>query len=85
MNNREIADDMPDQVQQSLDGIASELEETHNVATWPAPTVERPDWQTIEEWLWEDGGCETTDGCWVEPDATCQHGHPSWLLKLGMI
>jgi hypothetical protein len=33
----------------------------------------------------EEGGCETPDGCWVEPDGTCQHGYPSWLIILGMI
>lgn len=32
-----------------------------------------------------DGGCEATDGCWVEPDGHCQHGCPSWLVKLGVI
>jgi hypothetical protein len=33
----------------------------------------------------EEGGCKTPDGCWVEPDGTCQHGYPSWLIILGMI
>jgi hypothetical protein len=33
----------------------------------------------------EDGGCEATDGCFVEPDGTCEHGQPSWLLALGLI
>lgn len=28
---------------------------------------------------------KATDGCKVEPDGTCQHGHPSWLLVLGYI
>lgn len=26
-----------------------------------------------------------TDGCPTEPDGVCQHGHPSWLLYLGII
>lgn len=52
---------------------------------WPVPTVERPDYDTLEEWLWEDGVCEATDGCPVEPDGVCPHGHPSWFLKLGLI
>lgn len=51
---------------------------------WPQPTVPTPDLETIEEWMWEDGGCEATDGCWLEPDGICPHGHPSWLLKLGL-
>lgn len=42
---------------------------------------------SIEQLLaWEnDGGCEATDGCWVEPDGTCPHGCNSWLVELGMI
>jgi hypothetical protein len=43
------------------------------------PTIEQ-----LEEWEAE-GGCETPDGCWVEPDGTCEHGHESWLLKMGFI
>ena len=43
------------------------------------PTVE----QLIE---WEnEGGCEATDGCWVEPDGTCEHGCKSWLIVMGLI
>ena len=38
----------------------------------------------LEEQLAE-GQCEATDGCVVEPDGHCQHGEPSWLLKMGMI
>ncbi len=35
--------------------------------------------------MMEDGGCETADGCWVEPDGRCPHGHRSPLLVLGYI
>lgn len=52
---------------------------------FPAPTVERPDYQQVITWLWESGGCESTDGCWVEPDGVCPHGHPSWAIVLGLI
>lgn len=52
---------------------------------WPEPTTEAPSLETIEEWMWEDGGCEATDGCWIEVDGTCMHGHPSWLLRLGLV
>ena len=45
---------------------------------------EPPDLETLMEWEAEDG-CEATDGCWVEPDGTCPHGHRSWLLELGLI
>jgi hypothetical protein len=50
----------------------------------PTPTVPTPDMMDVEEWE-EEGGCEATDGCWVEPNGVCIHGHPSWLLRLGLI
>jgi hypothetical protein len=45
-----------------------------------------PDLDTLIEWM-DEGGCEADcpHGCWVEPDGTCPHGHPSWLIILGMI
>lgn len=43
-----------------------------------------PDEDELQEWM-EEGGCEATDGCWVEPDGTCPHGCKSWLLELGWI
>jgi len=43
-----------------------------------------PSVATLEEWD-SDGGCESLDGCWVEPDGTCQHGKPSWLMAMGWI
>ena len=49
-----------------------------------APGSPRPSLSQLQEWF-ADGGCETPDGCWVEPDGTCEHGQQSWLLKLGMI
>lgn len=47
-------------------------------------SIEPPDLETLMAWEAE-GGCEATDGCWVEPDGTCPHGHRSWLLELGLI
>ena len=44
----------------------------------------QPDAETLQEWL-DDGGCEATDGCWVEPDGMCEHGCESWLLAMRMI
>jgi hypothetical protein len=44
-----------------------------------APTL-----KTLRKWSF-DGIARATDGCKVEPDGTCPHGAPSWLLKLGMI
>jgi hypothetical protein len=46
---------------------------------------ETPDWETLEEWLLEDGACEALDGCWTEPDGVCPHGYPSWLRVLVLV
>lgn len=48
------------------------------------PDNPEPDLETLEAWE-AQGGCEATDGCWVEPDGVCSHGRPSWLIKLGLI
>lgn len=47
-------------------------------------TGDRPSIEQLDEWLAE-GGAEATDGCWVEPDGICPHGHQSWLLLIGMV
>jgi hypothetical protein len=47
-------------------------------------SLDAPDLQTLMEWM-DEGVCEATDGCLVEPDGHCSHGHPSWLLELGLI
>lgn len=52
---------------------------------YPKPTKKAPSFSTVERWESEDAGCEATDGCWVEPDGTCEHGHPSWLVHWGLI
>ena len=52
--------------------------------SWPAPKTEEPGIGELQEWD-SECGCEATDGCWVEPDGECEHGHPSWLLHLGLI
>jgi len=49
-----------------------------------APHWFEPDLTTLMEWD-EEGGCETLDGCWVEPDGRCEHGFPSWLRWKGYI
>lgn len=43
-----------------------------------------PDLDTLIAWA-DEGMCEATDGCVVEPDGTCPHGCRSWLLELGLI
>jgi hypothetical protein len=47
--------------------------------------AQAPDLETLQRWQDEEGGCEATDGCWVEPDGICSHGCKSWLLDLGLI
>lgn len=47
--------------------------------------LERPNLDTLIEWFSDDAGCEATDGCWVEHDGVCEHGHSSWFLELGLI
>jgi hypothetical protein len=61
--------------------------------TRPPPPTQReevnrmrhPSVEELQRQVEEDGGCEATDGCFVEPDGTCDHGQPSWLLALGLI
>ena len=43
-----------------------------------------PSIKTMEKWM-ENGVAKATDGCRVEPDGTCPHGKPSWLIQLGVI
>lgn len=50
-----------------------------HVATTKVPSV-----KTMERWS-HDGIARATDGCRVEPDGTCEHGHASWMLRLGVI
>lgn len=58
--------------------------EVKEKVVWPKPTVEAPDMEELEEMM-EDCWCEATDGCTVEPDGVCEHGHPSWLIRYGWI
>lgn len=37
-----------------------------------------PSEEDLEWWVF-DSVCEATDGCQVEPDGECPHGHLSWL------
>ncbi len=53
-------------------------------ARWPNPTTKQPSLGKLMQ-MENDGYCEATDGCQVEPDGVCPHGHPSWLLRLGLI
>jgi hypothetical protein len=53
-------------------------------ALWPKPTNRKPSIEQLEEWAFDDA-CEATDGCVVEHDGTCPHGHPSWLMRLAIL
>lgn len=52
---------------------------------WPEPLEDEPSPEGVRALIDDAGGCDATDGCWVEPDGTCEHGHPSWALRLGLI
>ena len=47
-------------------------------------TTKAPSIKTMERWT-SDGVARATDGCRVEPDGICQHGHMSWIMRLGYI
>ena len=51
---------------------------------YPTPTMPEPEMEELWE-MSEDGIAEATDGCAVEPDGVCPHGHPSWLIRFGVI
>ena len=46
--------------------------------------MKEPSIATMYRWM-AGGVVKATDGCKVEPDGTCPHGKPSWLLHLGLI
>ncbi len=52
----------------------------HTVCSCKTP----PSIKTLEKWSM-DGVAKATDGCRVEPDGSCVHGHKSWLLVIGVI
>jgi len=51
---------------------------------WPKPTRKEPSIKQLKRWGYE-GVVEATDGCRVEPDGECHHGHPSWFIALEII
>ena len=51
---------------------------------YPEPETDQPSIEEMRAWM-DDGVAEATDGCEVEPDGTCEHGHPSWLVRLSVI
>jgi hypothetical protein len=53
-------------------------------APYLTPTDPEPVLEVLEGWVY-DSVCEATDGCTVEPDGECEHGHVSWLVYLKLI
>ncbi len=51
---------------------------------WPEPLEEDPTHEDLMRWT-VDSVVDATDGCQVEPDGVCVHGHPSWLLREGLV
>jgi hypothetical protein len=43
-----------------------------------------PSLKSLEK-MSDNGVAKATDGCRVEPDGVCPHGHKSWLLVVGCI
>jgi hypothetical protein len=43
-----------------------------------------PSLKTMEKWMM-DGVAQATDGCRIEPDGICIHGHKSWLMQMSLI
>ena len=48
------------------------------------PTMKMPSLEALRRQSF-DGVCEATDGCQVEPDGHCPHGHESWMLVIGIV
>jgi len=51
--------------------------------TWNGEEYAIPSDGEIEQMLFDTA--EAIDGCRVEPDGTCPHGAPSWLIQLGLM
>ena len=56
---------------------------SEDLRDYPMPTTREPDYAVLQEWE-RQGGCQATDGCYVEADGECEHGYPSWLVFLEM-
>ncbi len=53
---------------------------------WPVPETDEPDIEQVYQETEDSyGSTSCAEYCEVEPDGICPHGHPSWLLRWGMI
>lgn len=56
-----------------------------DASKYPEPEDDQPSEQELEDMVLGMEDALATDGCVVEPDGVCPHGHPSWPLRLGLI
>lgn len=75
---------MEDAENESTENLVAAAEILASAQGYPEPTEPEPDAEQIEAWVY-DSVCDATDGCTVEPDGICEHGHPSWLIRLGFV
>lgn len=73
------------------DGTLRILKPGASLADWQAKHPQgivvkgsKPGLATLETWS-DNGIAKALDGCRVEPDGTCPHGAPSWMLVIGVI
>ena len=80
------APDMPLQVGNLLHEVISEWVNALSDDWYSSEvkSLDAPELATLMQWL-DEGVCEATDGCLVQPDGRCEYGDPSWLLELGLI
>ncbi|MDH3662242.1 MAG: hypothetical protein OEU92_19810 [Alphaproteobacteria bacterium] len=77
---------MDDELEQDvLDKIDAHRPETFPGGSYPSPTVDEPGDDDIVAMLTDQIETEATDGCHVDPDGVCPHGHPSWLVVLKLV
>ena len=62
----------------------SETRQVTNPKTGEIRWFKFPSRRRLEHWVF-DSVAETPDGCETEPDGSCEHGWPSWLIVLGLI
>ena len=70
--------------QDVLERIDAHDPKTFPGGCYPTPTVDEPTEEEIAFWVL-DSVTDATDGCEVEPDGVCPHGHPSWLIRLRLV
>ena len=51
---------------------------------WRGEIFDTPDYECFAEWTF-DRGCETLEGCTIEPDGWDYEGCPSWLLAVNLV